>query len=490
MRYAPDGNTLEPGVLRDVSNFASNNNGAYSRVPALVLATSTALTSGRCLGAGIVKNLAGTAKMYAGSATKPYQANGSGGWTDRSGGTSYSATVWDFCAFGNTTYAANGDTKLVSATTGNFASVTDSPTGCKIVFPHANALIALNSTADGAGWYRSKSGDGTVWTPTAAIDAASGTIYGSIGGPIIAGCAWENLAIAWKSRAMYAGTYVSSDPSQPIIRWSPIASDVGIVSQFAHVATEVGIVFVSERGIMLFNGNKPFNIDDDIRKAFMRDAMENRSKIFCTVDEGRNHVYVWVCPNGSTYCTAAYIWNYRKGTWGHTDELSDKTGVTHGDLRTPVRNTNYRDLVAIGGFTTNATETANLVFSDTGDYLCSLSGGTYTAAALPGDATITTGLLGFPGGDATIRRVIPAGDAFLALNQAVELTITRYDALLNSLGGTSPVTLSAYGQWDVMVTGRYFQLQITAGTTAAAPSYQSLTIEYSQGSDAVKRITI
>lgn len=492
MRYNPDGSILEPGLIRQCINFAPNNNGAYGRIPALVAATTTALTTGRCLGAAVVKNLAGTPKLYAGSSTKPYQANGSGGWTDRSGGTSYTAAGWEFCAFGDQTIAANGDTRPVMATTGNFASLTQAPVGAKIIFPHANGLIALNTTADGASWARCKSGDSATWTPASNNDADTGTLYGGIGGPVIAGGAWENLALAWKSRAMYAATYRGNyDPDQPVLDWRIVATDIGCVAQNAHIATEVGEVFVSERGIMLFNGNKPFPIDGPIRKTFMREAMVNRSRIFCTLDEGRNHVYIWISPSGASFCTAAYIWNYREDTWGHTDELADKTSLTHGDLRTPVRNANYQDMVAIGGFTTNTTETANFIFSDTGDYLLSLSGQVYTSASPTGDAVLQTGLLGVPGMDVTIKRVIPVVDAYIVSNTAPTLEVLVFDSNLNLLETTSPIALSSYGQWDVVRTGRYLQLQITAGTTAGGPNYSGFIVEYTrQNSSRVETLTI
>lgn len=494
MKYWPDGNTMEPGVLRDVSNFAPNNNRAYGRIPSLVTATSTALTTGPCLGAGVVRTLAGASKLYAGSTTKPYQANGSGGWTDRSGGTSYAATVWDFCAFGDNVVGANGNTKLVTATTGNFTSLTNSPTGAKIAFQHANAIVALGNSTDSAAWARSVTGDHTTWLSTAANDADSGTFYDGVGGPITAGGAWENLALVFKGRSFWAGIYAgNTDPSQPVIRWSQISTDVGCVSQFAWIGTEVGVVFVSERGVMLFNGNKPIPIDADIHRTFMADAMGNASTIFCTMDAGKNLVYIWYTQTGAggTYPLQAYIWNYKVNLWGRTQELADLTGVTVGEYRTPVRNVNYRDIVAIGGLGSNSTETANLFFSATGNYLLNLSSSSFTAAAPPGDAYIRSGLLGIPGVDATIRRIIPSSDAYAVVSRNVTCAVVVYDALLNITDNKGPVLLSKVAQWDIQATGRWFEILITADTTSFAPSYQNFSVEYSiRGADAKQPITI
>ena len=476
MRYAPDGDKSNPELLYQISNLYSNNNGALTRTPALVAATTTALTTGRVLGSGIVKNLAGTAKLYAGSTTKVYQANGTGGWTDRSGAVTFAATVWDFCAFGDSVIAANGASKVQAATTGNFADIAQAPTGAKIVFPHANALVALNTTADGAAWHRSVSGSSSTWTPAANNDADTGTLYGGIGGPIVAGGPWENLALAWKARSMYAARYVgASDPDQPVLDWQIVSTDVGCVSQFAHVSTEVGEVFVSERGIMLFNGNKPYNIDDDIRKTFMAEAMPNRSRIFCTLDEGNNQVYVWISPSGTDYCGQAYIWNYKTGLWGHLTDLSDKTALTIGLPRTPVRNANYQDLVAIGGFATNDQENANLFFEHTGDYLLALTGAVWLVN--DGEILIRSGFLGRYEVDSTITRIHVISDAFTSLSSLVcNVYMYTSDKLVVTSTGSISLTNGAY--FDVHKTARYFELQISSTASTTSLPIQRVVVEF------------
>lgn len=491
MRYAPDGNTTEPGVLREVYNFFPNNNGAYSRVPSAVT-LSAAHANGPSIGAAIVKNLAGTAKLYSGGATKVYQADGAGSWTDRSGGTTYGAITWDFCAFGDNVIAANGASKLQVATTANFADISNAPTGARIVFNHANGLIALGNSVDGAAWARCKSGDHTTWTKAANNDADAGTLYGGIGGPITAGGPWENLAIAWKARAMYGAVYAgNSDPDQPVIRWQTIATDIGCVAQFAWVPTEAGIVFVSERGVMLFNGNKPIPIDAEIRKTFMNEAMVNRASIHCTVDEGRNLVFIWVRPSGQSTCTSAYIWNYSTGRWGHLIELSNKTTQTISGSKTPLRNANYRDLVAIGGFATNTSETANVFFDLTYQGPINIAGPSYTSASPAGDGFIRTGLLGIPGIDTTLIRIIPVSDAYQIMATNVSVQVVAYDGAINQLDSPAAVGMATYGEWDIYRTARYFEFQLTADTTSIAPSYQNFIIEYKrQGSDKVERMTI
>jgi hypothetical protein len=486
MRYMPDGDITAPGLLFSVDGFAPNNNGAYRRIDACQDTGYAALTTGRCLGSAVVKNLAGTAKLYAGSTTKIYQADGAANWTDRSGGVTFAATTWAFAAFGDNVIAANGASKLQVAVAGNFADITDAPTGCKIVYPHGNALIALSSTANGAGWYRCVSGDHTTWTATASNDADSGTLYGSIGGPIVAGGPWENLALAWKSRAMYAGIFVgNSDPDQEVIRWQIVATDVGCVSQFGWVATEKGVVFVSERGIMLFNGNKPFNIDDDIRATFMREAMTNRSRIFCTVDEGKNQVFVWYSPSGSNGCSAAMVWNYKTGLWGRVATLQDGTAITFGQPKTPVRNANYRDLVSIGGFATNTMETANLWFDHTNDRLINQASVTYGGS----DNTIRTGMLGFPDKSTTLRRVYLVSDSYSGGNSCDTVTVNAYTGTGGS--GTSKVVSDQLNGWfDIGMTANYFEMRFNFTTAEGTASLQKMIVEFEEAGPSFKRSSV
>lgn len=486
MRYWPDGDITQPGLLFSVDGFAPNNNGAYRRIDACQATGYAALTTGRCVGSAIVKNLAGTAKLYAGSTTKIYQADGAGSWTDRSGGVTFAATTWSLASFGDNIIAANGASKLQVATSGNFADITDAPTGCLIVYAHANALIALNSTANSAGWFRCKTGDHTTWTPAVNNDADFGFLGGGIGGPITAGGPWENLALAWKSRAMYAGIYAgNSDPDQDVIRWQLVSPDVGCVSQFGWVATEKGIVFVSERGIMLFNGNKPFNIDDDVRATFMREAMTNRSRIFCTLDEGKNLVFIWYSPSGSTGCSAAMVWNYKTGLWGRIATLQDGTVITFNDPKTPVRNANYRDIVAIGGFATNSTETANLWFDDTNDRLINLASTTYGGS----DNSFRTGFLGFPDRTTSLRRVYLISDSFSG-TVACALTINAYTPSPTGSTASKAINANVNGHFDVGMTANFFDMRFDFSTSNGQESIQKIICEFEEAGPTGKRLTV
>jgi hypothetical protein len=472
--YHPDGDLLTPGLLYDVQEHAPNNNGAYARVPAMGAAGYAALAA-TCVGSLFVKDSVGIAKLFAGSAGKIYQASGAGTWTDRSGAVTFTASAWDGCSFGDNTILANGSSKLQVATTGNFADIAGAPTGPKIVFAHANGLIALNTTANNAAWHRSVTGDHTNWTAAANNDADSGTLYGGIGGPITAGGPWQNLALAWKSRAMYAGTYVgNADPDQEVIRWQLVSNDVGCVSQWGWIATEVGVVFVSERDIMLFSGNKPVSIADKVRRTFIAAAAANRSRIYLTLDEARNHVYIWISPSGQSFNTQAWIWNYKTDQWGRLATLNDSTGYTAGFGKVPVRNANYQDYIAIVG-TSKSREICNLFFDSLAHRMVNLADTTYTTNAL-----MKTGFVGRPDKNTTLHRVHLISDLYSVNSSANTLLVNVYDPAKQAVSGSyNNLPLSNNAFWNVEATARWFDLTVTSPPSAGTVSISRVACEVS-----------
>lgn len=474
MEYWPDGDPLKPGVLVEVREFAPDNNDEYVRVPSQAATGYTSLGAATCVGSAIVKNRAGTAKWFAGTPGAVYQSDGAGGWTDRSGGTSFAATTWDFCSFADNTIAANGASLLHVATTGAFSAIAGSPTGAKIIYVHKNAVVALGSTADPAAWARSVTGDHTNWTAAANNDADSGSLYGGIGGPIVAGCSFGNLAIAWKGAAMYAGVYVgNADPDAEVLKWEVVSDKYGCVAQFAHIETEVGLVFVSQRDIMLFNGGRPTSIADKIRKTWLKDAAGNRSRIFLTLDEANNHVYFWYSSSGASVCNRAMIWNYKTGKWGRISDI-DEGATSGGDARTPVRNANYHDFISLGG-STNSAEIANLYFDIVARPL-NHAGSTYASST----GLMRTGFRGNPNSDTQVARVYAIaghadGVAGSAAGSAILYTYKLNRGTLQKTESASALTDGLY--WDVEGSGRWHQVEYEAAPAVGKTRIKELLFE-------------
>lgn len=476
MDYFPDGDLYTPGSLYDVQDFAPNNNGAYERIRAATPLTTNPARSIIPRAAGIVKTASGTTRLYMSDFEIVFQADGSGGWTHRTGTTSQGTLNGDFMAFGEYILFANGIQKMQAATAnGNFTEVADAP-AAQIGTIHANAVVLFNTSSNRAGWYRSATGDHTVFTATASNDADSGTLYGGVGGPITAATTFGNLLIAWKARAMYGAVYAgNTDPDQPVLRWQTISTDVGCVAQHAWVATDVGVVFVSERDIMLFSGGKPISIAQKVRKAFFSEAAAQRSKIFLTHSEAQGQVFIWYAPTGETYCTKAAVWNYRRmgmpGEWGRIHTLNDTDPTNIGAAVCPVRNANYEDLVAIGGLSTNSERIANVIYGE--KLLANLSSSTLNT-----DGLLRTGLIGRPDGDSVLRRVHVMTDGYAALPTTPTLVAKVYPPDKSNVQSKTASSLTNGAWWDIPTPrGRYVELQATFPSAAGVLSIADMRCE-------------
>jgi hypothetical protein len=271
---------------------------------------------------------------------------------------------------------------------------------------------------------------------------------------------------------MYAGTYVgNADPDQDVLRWQLVSGDVGCVGQWAWVSTDVGIVFVSERDIMLFNGSRPVSIADKVRRTFIAAAATNRSRIYLTHDEARNHVYVWISPSGQTYNTQAWVWNYRTDQWGRLATLNDSTGYSAGAGRVPVRNANYQDYVALGG-TTNTSEICNLFFDSSAHRLVNLASTSYTASGL-----LKTGFFGRADRDTTLHRVHLISDQYTTYGNANTLLVNAYDPGKVATQSLTVLSMGNSAYWDVHNTARWFEMTVTSPAAAGTMSIARIACE-------------
>ena len=420
------------------------------------------------IGCAIVKNNSGTSLMCAGTATKLYQTNGTTGWTDRSGKT-YSATSWSFAQFGDKTIAANGGDTLQVATGGSFADIATAP-AAKIVVVHENAVLAFNTSANPDGWYRSDTGDHTNWTVAAANDVDSGNLRGGVGGPIVAATVYGSYAIAWKSSAMYVGVFTggAGGAADPKIRWdfAPGGKSIGCVGQDAHVETDVGIFFVSNRDIMLYDGGRPRSIARKVRKTFFA-SLVHRENIFLTHNEIERCIYIWYASSG-TYPNKALIYNYETDKWGSLNTLSNATNLAMSYARCPVRDANYTDYTAVSGIATNSGLECNAVWvsptNGSGTRLVNYAAS--AAATRNGGPSVTTGYFGNPAQDSTLQRVMVIEETGLA---TIPSTFTgfSYDSSLSNATSFSG-TIDTLGHGDIVRQGRFFQCTFAWTSSAAA----------------------
>jgi hypothetical protein len=488
--FAPDADRFAPGVLTDIADWVPTNRDAYAVAnPPFLEGYSTPVANADVIGSAVVKPTSGTPILFAGTTSKLLRANGTTGWTDRSAYTYSAADTWSFAQWSDITFAANGINTIQGATYPNaFADIAATAPTAKIVVVHENALVAFNTVGVPDGWYRSDTGDPTNWTPAAANDVDSGVLRGGVGGPIVGATVFGPLLIAWKRSGMYSGLYTggAGGTADPKIRWDfvPGGMGVGLIAQHAFAETDIGLIFVSQRDIMVFDGGRPRSIANKLRNWFFgRFATTSTqwSNVFMTHNEVERNVYIWNNGNGAasaSFCQKALVYNYQTGKWGYLSTISNGTDGTNDYVRCGVRNANVVDWLSIGGMDT-VTKDCNPVWvsphAGTGGRLANFrksSGTTYLNGP-----TVTTGLIGKPDRDTSWNRVLQVGGN-IAAPKVSSVVGSVYDDMLTS----SPITnggVDALGQPNLNTTGRYIQAALTwtVPTVSTKPELNDLVFQ-------------
>lgn len=403
LQYAPDADYTQPNILNAVVNRIPTFRGTYK--PAYSLATAGYGNVTGVLGGAILKRFDGTVGVYQGDATKLYEANGSGTWTDRSRGGGYTntATSWQFAVYGSDVIATN-NVDAMQRTTGAgiaFADLAGAPKA-KCVAILANIALAFNyddGSRFGDGWKSSDAGNIANWTAGATSEASSGR-FTDTAGPINACATLNETVIVWKSRGMYVGRYVGGDKKWD---WQLLNADIGCVAPDAWVHTDVGIVFVSERDVFLYDGGQVRSIGSGrVRNTFFAVAAQsNSSFIKLTYEPAESLVYVYVSVSGATGCDTAFAWNHTSDKWGLAGAGGRFGNSTFNFIIAVFRNPNNSDIVS-RGFTT-ANGLAAMVVSSEGTAVIPRS----TTYANGETSSLSTGLIGEVDKIYEVKRVTP-----------------------------------------------------------------------------------
>lgn len=489
MDYAPDAPIRTPDVLMDVSNLVPDVSGNYVTSPVTFEFASLTSTgsSDFVLGAADFVDAASGINLRAyGTGKKLYdQNNAVATATTFNLGANDS---WCFCAFGGSILAANG-TSVIQATTSlgstSFTDVTSAPQA-KIIFEHENAIVALNMSGNSDGWACSDTGDHRTWTPAAGNFADSGDLFGGIGGPLTAGTTWEKWAIAFKANAMYLGERV--EEIDQTIHWEKVGDFVGCPALNGWIKTELGLIFVSQSDILIYDGSRPRSIADaKVRRAFNRRVPYFRNRIFLTHDDLEKNVYFWhnSFPQVDAYADSAFVFNYKSGKWGKVDTIQTN-GTSYVQARCPVVGAvgtnffaNSLDGTQTGEFNTAGSnhlvihKSTSSIIGAMGYRATNSGGSAVTRDSTAGKPSFTTGYIGQHDVDSTLGRFWVVTESFgynaagvqsgsNVLPESATVTVVEADLSTRS---SSNVKINSTGMIDCVEQGRYFQIKPTWPTS-------------------------
>jgi hypothetical protein len=130
--------------------------------------------------------------------------------------------------YGNITICAMGTAAATVTSSGaNFAALATAPNAEFVVV--VNNVVLLLNYNDGVntyndGWFASDVGDYTQWTPAASNDSANGRLLDT-NGPITGVCVLGNYVYAFKSDAIYRGSYIGGTFKW---RWELVYRGIGM----------------------------------------------------------------------------------------------------------------------------------------------------------------------------------------------------------------------------------------------------------------------
>lgn len=485
--FRPDLNIYTPDIAFGLGGATPTSEMGYRLVyTATTSGYGTALTSA-CLGTAMIRDTSGTPHLFAGVDNGIFEANGSGGWTDRSRGGGYStgSNQWWFTAHGSEVVATNYADETQSATFGAaFANLSNAPK-CRFMISQSRALLACNyrdssGTAIPHGIAISARGSSSTWTAAPSNDATSALLTQSEG-PILAGASMNDMAVIWKRRSMYTGRFVGGAEKW---QFNLIHRHIGCLGQEAWCDTPIGIIFAAEQGVYVFDGSVPRPIDFGIRKtlrAVFDSAYNQAQDTFISHDAKNATVYIWYRTAVTTWW--AYAYNYATDRWGLAYYNNKLGGSTWTGFQGAVRNSNYQDLTLLNG-SSNSNYIGHLIFSAERK-LTNLAGGAESGIYL----SISSGRIRAPGSNTKsqtrLMRVMPIWGASGEPASVTQCDIYGYPRrMASSVSSSTIASLTEDKCFDVNRVADNFQVILTGADGVAI---HIVGFEYDMVPDAGRR---
>lgn len=338
--FAPDLPPDAPGVLVDSSAILPTTRGICNGVQVITVGINFPY-NGPSLGGATLMMVDGTPRYVFGTADHLGEMV-SGIATDVSG-TTYAASYtapWSFAQFGNVTLAVNHNNKLQASTSigATFADADSAAPKASIVIAPGlpNAQFAMlfdyddGTDAFGDGIFWSALSDYTDWTPSIATECGNIRIT-DIGGQFTAAIPYRDGVLAFKSRAMYLGTYVGG---AAVWSWQRISSDVGCAGKNAVVVAEDTAYFADANGLWMFDGSYPKPMPGYLQQYWATtiapyvsvSALGRQKHIRLTYD--RTNHRLWCAYGAGIIAVQFLVYHTRSGLWTNYGPVTDQDGAS------------------------------------------------------------------------------------------------------------------------------------------------------------------
>lgn len=323
--YGPDLPEDTPGIIVDSQYVLPTTRGVANGYGAAVNAGAGTTTIAN--GATALHPLTSTSTNYYCATDSKIYALTSTTMTDvsASGGYSGGGFQWTFATFGNVALAINPNTALQAQTnppSGAFAAVSGAPKAQVVVVcgdPNASFAMCFNYTSgantyhDGVFW--SALGDYTDWTPSIATECGNIRLT-DINGNFVAAVPYRGGVVAFKTNAMYLGTYVGG---AAVWAWQRISADVGCIGPYAVCEADDVLWFVDASGLWTFDGSYPRRAPGYVGDYIAANLNTAAAMVF-----DRTNRRLWV-PTIKSGHADFLVYNTRSGLWTRHGPLTDGT---------------------------------------------------------------------------------------------------------------------------------------------------------------------
>lgn len=457
--FAPDADSTTPGVLTDCTHLIPYRNGMQS-APGAVTPTDVPVLAAACIGAAVATKLDGTRRIFAGTTTALYELS-AGSWVDRTRVGAYTGgadTRWMFTQFGDATIATNKTDTMQRSTSGAFANISGAPKA-EITFSVGAFVMALNyndGTETQDGWYCCAAFNDTDWVTSVTTQCAKGRLVAK-NGPITAGAALGEYAVAYKSKAVFLGQYVGSPA---VWDWTPVqGGEAGCVGKEAICDIGGAHFFVGADNFWLFNGSSPVPIGDaQVRQWFYDNS--NPATLYrtiCKFDRQNNRVWVFYPSSSSSTPDQALVYHLLSKQWGRSNRsveavleyiaagLTFDTWSSAGATYDTLPSYSFDSQYWLAG------SRALSVFN-TSHQLQTLNG-----AGM--DSSLTTGDVG---DDNTVSTLTGVKPRFAAGNGPTSASLQAYNKMNSGDSYTTgPTATMADGKFDLLQTARWHKAAIS-----------------------------
>lgn len=285
--FSPDMEPTTPGAIMDCLNVIPYEAGLKA-APSAVSVGLPAL-AGACLGSAVVRQLSGSSRMFAGTSSDIYEASATAWTSVGSGYTLGSDERWVFAGFGSSVLAASPSQIIARSTGGAFSSISGAPKAQNIVSAKG-FVVAFNTDFSPEAWHCCALYDETNWTPNISTQSNRGRLTEGSGG-ITCAVRFSDQIVAFKSRALFLGTYVGGDVTWS---WTQVPFDVGCVGPEAAADTSIGTVFVGSDNIYIFDGTRPEPLASGVVRQWWLDRSSAAYRYKTKLLWDRDNSLVWI----------------------------------------------------------------------------------------------------------------------------------------------------------------------------------------------------